>query len=110
MLAAIDFSKYGTNQKYYGGSERKEGITIDGKDYMIKYQKRTAFGKRNNHISEFIGSHIFELCGIQAHKTYLGYRNGEQVVACKDFNAADKQFVPFNMKQARILPPLQVVR
>ena len=96
MLAAIDFSEYERNQKYYGGSERKEGITIDGEDYMIKYQKQTAFGKRNNHISEFIGSHIFELCGIQAHKTYLGYRNGEQVVACKDFNATDKQFVPFN--------------
>ena len=96
MLAAVDFSEYERNQKYYGGSERKEGITIDGVDYMIKYQKQTAFGKRNNHISEFIGSHIFELCGIQAHKTYLGYRNGEQVVACKDFNATDKQFVPFN--------------
>ncbi len=96
MFTAIDFSQYKLNGKYYGGSERKEGITVDGVDYMIKYQKVTAFGKRNNHISEFIGSHIFDLCGIEAHKTYLGYRNGEQVVACKDFNVAGKQFVPFN--------------
>lgn len=96
MITAIDFSGYELNGKYYGGSERKEGITIDGEDYMIKYQKHTAFGKRNNHISEFIGSHIFELCGFQAHKTYLGYRDGEQVVACKDFNVEGKQFVPFN--------------
>lgn len=96
MITAIDFSEYELNGKYYGGSERKEGITIDGDDYMIKYQKQTAFGKRNNHISEFIGSHIFELCGFQAHKTYLGYRNGEEVVACKDFNVEGKQFVPFN--------------
>ena len=63
---------------------------------MIKYQKQTAFGKSNNHISEFIGSHIFEICGFQGHKTYLGYRNGEQIVACKDFNVEGKQFVPFN--------------
>ncbi len=96
MNITIDFSNYELNNKYYGGSERKEGRIIDGDDYMIKYQKQTAFGKRNNHISEFIGSHIFELCGIKAHKTYLGYRNGEQVVACKDFNVNGKQFVPFN--------------
>lgn len=96
MITAIDFSEYKLNEKYYGGSERKEGVTIDGEDYMIKYQKHTAFGKRNNHISEFIGSHVFEICGLEAHKTYLGYRNGEQVVACKDFNIFGKQFVPFN--------------
>lgn len=96
MITAIDFSEYNLNGKYYGGSERKEGISIDGEDYMIKFQKQTAFGKRNNHVSEFIGSHIFELCGFEAHKTYLGYRDGEEVVACKDFNVPGKQFVPFN--------------
>lgn len=96
MITAIDFSEYNLNGKYYGGSERKEGISIDGEDYMIKFQKKTAFGKRNNHVSEFIGSHIFELCGFEAHKTYLGYRDGEEVVACKDFNVPGKQFVPFN--------------
>lgn len=96
MFTAIDFSEYKLNGKYYGGSERKEGITIDGEDYMIKFQKQTAFGKRNNHISEFIGSHIFEACGFETHRTYLGYRGGEEVVACKDFNLPGKQFVPFN--------------
>lgn len=96
MITAIDFSEYEFNGRYYGGSERKEGIEIDGEDYMIKYQKQTAFGKRNNHISEFLGSHVFELCGFQVQKTYLGYRDGEQVVACKDFNIEGKQFVPFN--------------
>lgn len=96
MITAIDFSEYKLNGKYYGGSERKEGISIDGEDYMIKFQKQTAFGKRNNHISEFLGSHIFEICGLEAHKTYLGYRAGEEVVACKDFNVQGRQFVPFN--------------
>ena len=32
----------------------------------------------------------------EVHKTYLGYRDGEEVVACKDFNLPGKQFVPFN--------------
>lgn len=96
MITAIDFSEYKLNGKYYGGSERKEGISIDGEDYMIKFQKQTAFGKRNNHISEFLGSHIFEICGLEAHKTYLGYRAGEEVVACKDFIVQGRQFVPFN--------------
>lgn len=96
MITALDFSEYKLNGKYYGGSERKEGISIDGEDYMIKFQKQTAFGKRNNHISEFLGSHIFEICGLEAHKTYLGYRAGEEVVACKDFNIQGRQFVPFN--------------
>lgn len=95
-MQAIDFSDYTISGKYYGGSERKLGIVIDGDDYMLKFQKHTAFGKRNNHISEFIGSHIFELCGFLTHKTYLGFRDGEQVVACKDFNVTGKQFVPFN--------------
>lgn len=95
-MEPIDFSEYELSGKYYGGSERKLGIIIDGNEYMLKFQKRTAFGKRNNHISEFIGSHIFELCGFETHKTYLGIRDGEEVVACKDFNVAGKQFVPFN--------------
>ena len=95
-MQAIDFSEYELSGKYYGGSERKLGIIIDGDGYMLKFQKQTAFGKRNNHISEFLGSHIFEICGFSTHKTYLGYRENEQVVACKDFNVSGKQFVPFN--------------
>ncbi len=95
-MYAIDFSNYERNEKYYGGSERKIGIMIDNNDYMLKFQKKTAFGKRNNHISEYLGSHIFELLGFETQETYLGYYQGEQVVACKDFNVQGKQFVPFN--------------
>ena len=77
-MEAIDFSEYELSGKYYGGSERKLGIIIDGDEYMLKFQKMTAFGKRNNHISEFIGSHVFEICGFLTHKTYLGFRDGQQ--------------------------------
>lgn len=95
-MQAIDFSTYRQSGKYYGGSEKKLGIVIDGEDYMLKFQKRTPFGKRNNHISEFLGSHIFDICGFSTHKTYLGFRGEEQVVACRDFNVSGRQFVPFN--------------
>lgn len=91
-----DFSKCLLSDRFYGGSEKKLGIVIDGVDHMLKFQKKTAFGKRNNHISEYLGSHIFEMLGFDTQETFLGIYGGEQVVACKDFNREGKQFVPFN--------------
>ena len=92
----IDFTNYPLSDVYYGGSEKKLGIIINGEKYMLKFQKLTPFGKRNNHISEYIGSHIFDLLGFNTHKTILGTYKGEEVVACKDFVNPDVQFVPFN--------------
>ena len=92
----MDFSRYPLSGKYYGGTERKLGILIKGIPYMLKFQKKTAFGDRNNHISEYIGSHIFEHLGFEVQETILGTYKGEYVVACRDFNNGDIQFVPFN--------------
>lgn len=92
----MDFSRYSLSGKYYGGTERKIGISIKGIPYMLKFQKRTAFGNRNNHISEYIGCHIFEYLGFEVQETFLGTYKGEYVVACRDFNVGDVQFVPFN--------------
>lgn len=92
----MDFSRYPLSGKYYGGTERKLGITIKGMPYMLKFQKKTAFGNRNNHISEYIGCHVFEYLGFEVQETFLGTYKGEDVVACKDFNFGDIQFVPFN--------------
>lgn len=92
----MDFSNYEVSNTYFGGSEKKIGLIISGSEYMIKFQKQTEFGKRNNHISEYIGSHIFELLGFNVQETYLGTYKGEQVVACKNFIEDGYQFVPFN--------------
>ena len=93
----IDFSKYAKTNTYYGGSEKKFGILIDGFEYMIKFQKYNNFGgKIYNHISEYIGCHIFELLGFKVQETYLGTYNNEEVVACKNFINKNNQFVPFN--------------
>ena len=95
-MKPIDFTRYPMSNKYYGGSEKKIGILISDSEYMVKFQKKTPFGVRNNHISEYLGSHVFLLLSLPAQETYLGYYNEEQVVACKDFNKAGEQFVPFN--------------
>ncbi len=92
----LDFSKYPLSNIYYGGSEKKLGILINGSPYMLKFQKITPFGKRFNHISEYVGSHVFELLGFNVHQTYLGVYKGDEVVACKDFVNGNAQFVPFN--------------
>ncbi len=92
----MDFSNYEISNTYFGGSEKKIGLIISGNEYMIKFQKRTEFGKRNNHISEYIGSHIFDILGFSVQETYLGTYKGEQVVACKNFVENGYQFVPFN--------------
>ncbi|MEA4890727.1 MAG: HipA domain-containing protein [Clostridiaceae bacterium] len=92
----MDFSNYPLSNRYYGGSEKKIGIIINGSPYMLKFQKNTAFGLRSNHISEYIGSHVFALLGFPTQETYLGTYRGEQVVACKDFIEQGVQFVPFN--------------
>ena len=91
-----DFSNFRLSNIRYGGSERKLGILINDEPYMLKFQKVTRFGKRNNHLSEFLGSHIFEILGFDVHETYLGTYKGEAVVACKDFVANGYEFVPFN--------------
>ncbi len=92
----MDFSNYPLSDRYYAGSERKLGILIQGFPYMLKFQKKTAFGYRFNHISEYLGSHVFDMLGFPTQETYLGTFQGEQVVACKDFIGPGIQFVPFN--------------
>lgn len=92
----MNYTRAKLSGRMYGGSEKKLGIIIEGEPYMLKFQKNTPFGKRNNHICEYIGSHIFNTLGVKAHETFLGTYKGEQVVACRDFNVAGIMFVPFN--------------
>lgn len=92
----MDFTKYPKSNVWYGGSERKLGILINGNDYMLKFQKKDPFSLRFNHISEYLGSHIFFLLGFDAQETILGTYDGFNVVACKNFVKENEQFVPFN--------------
>ncbi|NLE03918.1 MAG: CtkA family protein [Crenarchaeota archaeon] len=91
-----DFSKYQKNDKNYTGSEEKFGVTINNEDYIIKFRKSSETGLLNNHISEHIGSNIFNLLGEEAQITMLGLYDGREVVLCKDFNKEEESFTPFN--------------
>ena len=92
----LDYSKYPDSGRFYSGAERKKSILINDNAYIVKFQKNSRDGLRFNHISEYLGSHIFSLLGIEAQETQLGLYNGENVVVMKDFLSAGEVFIPFN--------------
>lgn len=93
----IDFSTYEQGNKFYSGSERKESVlSPNGTYFMLKFPKLVNGIETFSHISEYLGSKIFQLAGLNAQEVYLGIFKGEQVVACRDFNANGYAFVPFN--------------
>lgn len=91
-----DYSRYPIDKAYFSGVERKNQITINGKRYIVKYQKNSEIGKVYNHISEYLGSHVFELLGIPVQETFLGLYKGEEIVLIKHFCHNDETLVPFN--------------
>jgi len=92
----MDYSKYRENGRFYSGSEHKIGITIEGKDWILKFQKSSEIGPLMNHLSEYIGSHIFQMIGLPTQNTALGTYKGADVVAMEDFTGNGFLFVPFN--------------
>ncbi len=90
----FDLNSYPLNNRtdtYGGKAGDKEGITINGEYWIVKYPKSTK-GMEGDlasystaPLSEYIGSHIYQMLGFEAHDTILGVRNGKLVVACKDF-------------------------
>ena len=92
----MDYSKYKKNNNYYGGSERKFGIEIDGDNYIVKFQRRDQFGFQNSHLSEYIGCKIFSMLGFNTQDVALGTYEGKYVVVLKDFVNESETFVAFN--------------
>ena len=91
-----DYSRFPKNDRIYTGSEEKFGITIGNENYIVKFQKNSETGLMNNHISEYIGSNIFNIIGVPAQITMLGMYHDRSVVLCKDFNQEGEVFTPFN--------------
>lgn len=105
-----------TNRFYGGQSGRKEGIIFKDTNYLLKFPSNQRLKNingvqsfySNSTLSEYIGSHIYEILGIPVHKTYLGIKktNTEHiVVACEDFNKfkGDK-FVSFGEIKTTYFP------
>lgn len=97
MINVIDFSSY--EQKYertYGGAScRKYDIDYQNEKWFLKFpgnirEQVADMSYSNASISEYIGSHIYEMLGIETHKTELGIFEKKCVVACKDFVGRDE--------------------
>ena len=100
----IDFTDLPQRNKTYSGANgSKISVLLDGDLYMLKFPGQARLNDRisyaNSCISEYLGSHIFEIVGIAAQKTILGTitRNGRErvVVACKDFTSGDQVLQDF---------------
>lgn len=92
------------NGSYGGAAGSKEGILIDGEYWIVKYPQSTRNMNGNlisyttAPLSEFLGSHIYDILGYPVHETILGVRNNKLVVACKDFC-----FFPGELREMRTL-------
>ncbi len=91
-----DFTGLPVQHKTYAGANGKKiSVLLDGERYMLKFPGKALVNKdmsyANSCVSEYIGSHIFNILGIPAQETRLGTYmvEGKEkiVVACKDFTS-----------------------
>lgn len=89
------------NGTYGGNSGDKEGILIRDEPWIVKYPKsgktlhNADLSYTASPVSEYLGSHIYELLGYPVHETLLGVRNHHVVVACRDFCDDHHRLVEF---------------
>lgn len=104
MIEIIDFTNCNLssrNLEYAGRAGEKRGILYNNELWFLKFPKNTIGMNRvtglsyvTSPLSEYIGSHIYEILGYDVHKTILGICNdgkrNKVVCACKDFINDDK--------------------
>lgn len=91
-----DYTMYEKTPVMFSGAERKFEIIIEGHRYIVKFQKNSEVGLTFNHVSEYLGSHIFQTIGIPVQETFLGTYGGENVVVMKNFLDQEDMLVAFN--------------
>lgn len=92
-IVNLDDCKLSLKNGFYGGAAgSKDGIIYQGENWLVKYPKNIIGLDRTGEasystspLSEFIGSHIYEILGYDVHETMLAERHNKIVVACKDF-------------------------
>lgn len=86
----------------YSGSDRKEGlIAPDGRRFLVKYAEGhtrvngldTSYV--NNVLSEYMASHILAIIGFDVHKTFIGTRGQDLLVACENFTSGHQYLIEF---------------
>jgi len=91
-----DYSMYEKTPVILSGAEQKFEIIIDGHRYIVKFQKNSEVGLTFNYVSEYLGSHIFQVIGIPVQETFLGTYDGANVVVMKNFLESGDALVAFN--------------
>ena len=91
MIKLENFDNVQASGISYGGYCFKKGIILNNERWFLKYPKSITFP-----ISEYIGSQIYSMLGIDTHITKLGYANGKIVVACKDFLNKYERILDYN--------------
>jgi len=79
----IDITDIPRNSKFYNGNTKKYGITINDKDYIVKFSK-------DNDMSvycEYIASNIIQSIGIPCHTVKLATLSGVVVNLIEDFTS-----------------------
>lgn len=103
MSALINFEVCPKSGRFYAGNAgRKVGIEWRESDWLLKFPAST--GKLQGSVpsyttaplSEYLGSHVYEMLGIPVHETVLGVRDGKVVCACKDFSTGGKYLIEFH--------------
>lgn len=101
----IDFTTTLEKFNTYSGSEKKKTLFYNNKNYLVKFpdpvrQKNKEISYINNAFSEYVGSHVFELCGFNTQKTLLGtykYKDKVKMVcACEDFTELTNNLFEFS--------------
>lgn len=57
--------------------------------------RETEISYTTSPLSEYIGSHVYEILGYPVHETRLGVKDHKLVVACKDFTNANVKLQEF---------------
>ena len=91
-----DYTAFPRNPVMFSGAEKKIEIMIGGHRYIVKFQKNSEIGLIYNHVSEYLGSHIFQSVGIPVQETFLGTCDGDNVVVMKNFLNDGEQLIAFN--------------
>lgn len=120
-MSLIDFTNCPIDKTAnYGGSDKKRGILLNNKRYMLKLSDQIPEEKRNglnssysnSCFSEYIGCHILKSMGFNVQKTLLGSIDLESskgeiktypTVACENFVPDTHELVEFKFIESALL-------
>ncbi|BDC94888.1 hypothetical protein [Treponema bryantii] len=98
----LDNCAYSVKNGTFGGnSGDKEGILFNGDSWIVKYPKKgtglkdVQMSYTQSPLSEYLGSHVYQILGYPVHETILGIRNNHLVVGCKDLCSKGETLIEF---------------